>query len=130
MEPNLDYLQMLEIEIATRLSRGDGPQKVIPPDLITALTGILTSFIQGCLNNGQTESAVVERVQKPGSYERAAFRQRFIYEEFNGSGKAYRKAGGDKLLDEYFAIHKDATPEQVTGLVKQVASNRFNHSMI
>lgn len=128
MEP--DYLEMLELETANRMSTAEGPQRLIPPDLITALTGILTGFIQGCLGSGETEEAIVERVKKPGSYERAVFRDRFIRQEFDGNGRKYRKAGGDKLLDEYFSIRKNATDDQVKGLVHQIATKKLSHVMI
>ncbi len=132
MEPNDDFLQMLENSTIVRLSKPDesGVQKVIPGDLITALTGIFTQFVSSCLSSGQTQEAVSARVSKPGSYERAAFRRKFIDQEFDGSGKAYRKAGGDSLLNEFFAIHKDATNEQVTGIVKQIADKGHQHIMI
>lgn len=132
MEPDTDYLQMLENAVIVKMSKPDegGVQKVIPGDLVTSLIGILTEFISSCLGSGQSQSAIAARVSKPGSYERAAFRRRFIDDEFQGSGKAYRKAGGDKLLDEFFATHKDATSEQVAGLVKQVATKRNDHVMI
>jgi len=126
----VDYLEMLELEIANRMSKVDGPQKVLPPDLFAGLTGILVGFIQSCLGGGQTEESIIASVKKPGSYERAVFRKRFINQEFGGSGRRYRKAGGDELLDEYFAIHKDASDEQVAGLVNQVANKRQSHIMI
>lgn len=131
MEPDIDYLKLLETETANRMSKPGGPQKIIPPDLITALTGILMTFVQSCLGSGETEEAVTARVKKPGSYERAVFRRKFIDQEFNGEGRRYRKAGGDKLLEEFLAIHKDASDEQAAGLVHQIATKRIiNHTMI